>query len=119
MEYYRGHYRERYGHVDVNVAAAPACSAAAAWVLDFFENQIRKGKVFRPGETIQVGWVTAMLSATQAGDLELMEPDFASVPVNWVAGLNSTLRQMIIQKEVCDEVGADLAYPSMLQSGVV
>ena len=119
METHRGHFQEHYGHPDVLVSANPTYRSGAEWVLGYFEQQIRSGVVFRSGENVQIGWMTAVLEAAGSGELEVLEPEFGSLPIKWVRGVNSTVRHLMIQKEVCDQLGVEVAYPSMRQSGIV
>ncbi len=119
MERHRGYFLERYGHPNISVDAGSAYRAGAEWIVNYLEEQIRGGTVFRSGETIQIGWLTVLLGISEGSDLELLEPNFDSVPVKWVLGVNNTVRHLTIQKEVCDQVAADAYYPSMQQSGIV
>lgn len=119
MELHRGSFRERYSHPDIVVRAEIAHRSGAEWILSDLEEQIRSGTVFRVGDTVQIGWMTVLLKDLDGGDLELFEPEFGSMPVNWVPGANNTIRQMIIQKELCEQIGVGAYYPSMRQSAVV
>ena len=118
MEDYRRDFQDLYRHPDVVVPAGAAYRAGAEWILNDIEGQIRGGTTFNAGETIQMGWMTLLISAKQSGELEILEPKFGSMPVQWVRGANNTIRDFTIQREVCDQVRVDTAYPSMRQSAV-
>lgn len=115
----RGNFQERYGHPDIVVQADPPYQSSAEWILGYFEEQIRQGVVFRPKETVQIGWTTVLLEKTDDDALQILEPEFGSLPVKWRLGVSSTARFLMVQKEVCDQLGVDVAYTSMRQSGVV
>ncbi|WP_141684958.1 hypothetical protein [Burkholderia stabilis] len=88
-------------------------------LFSYFENEIRLGKRFDAGQTIQFGWMILMLKNDGHGDLELWEPDFGAMPINWEFSLNRTLRDLYLQRELCAQVGAEPDFPSLLERGIV
>lgn len=93
-------------------------SDLARWIIDYFECQIREGTRFRHGETIQLGWALLLLRENN-GELEVFEPDFMSMPIQWRPGVNSTIRYLHLQRAVCDLFGCEPTFPTLLQAGVV
>jgi hypothetical protein len=107
------------GHADIAVAMRPEFAGGADWLLGYFENEIRKGVVFRADQTVQIGWSIVLLKPSADGTLELFEPRLGAMPIAWVRGANGTYRQLMLQNEICRRMGVEPDYPSMLQSGVV
>jgi hypothetical protein len=89
------------------------------WILDYFQNAISAGKRFRADETVQIGWMVTKLVEAPGGDLEVWEPQFRTVPIQWVRGINNTLRQLILQKSVAELLQIEPLFPSVLQAGIV
>lgn len=109
----------RYGHPDIAVWAGEPHGAGAEWLLDYIESNVAAGTRFAAGETVQVGWVTVMMEEAEPGLLEVMEPDFASMPVAWVPGAGNTLRFLTIQQQVCRQAGLDSDHASMLHPAAI
>ncbi len=110
---------ERYGHPDIAVWAGEPHGAGAEWLLDYVESSVAAGTRFAAGDTVQAGWVTVMIEDAEPGLLEVMEPDFASMPVAWVPGARNTLRFLMIQQEVCRQAGVDSDHASMLHPAAI
>jgi hypothetical protein len=89
------------------------------WILDYFQDAVAAGKRFRAGETVQIGWMVTKLIETPDGELEAWEPRFQSVPIQWVRGINNTLRHLILQKSVAELFHIEPMFPSVLQAGIV
>jgi hypothetical protein len=53
------------------------------------------------------------------GTLELWEPDFRSFPIQWENHLDETLRQLVLQKALCELVGSEIEPPTLSQGGIV
>ncbi|WP_206957303.1 immunity protein Imm33 domain-containing protein [Trinickia acidisoli] len=119
MRDYRTNVRSGNVHPDIVVAVDPELDVGTQWLLDFFESEIRRGVVFRSGQTVQIGWMVSMLKANHDGDLEVWEPGFDSMPINWVRGVNKTLQHLLLQREICAQLGVEPDFPSLRQSGVV
>lgn len=119
MSSYRGHFQARYGHPDIIVQAEPAYEPFVQSLFDFLEQEIRSGLVFRAQETVRIGWTTVRLEAAACGALEIMEPDFGSMPITWRPGANATIAYMFLHRQICDCVSVDVAFSSMLDVGVV
>ncbi|WP_423392497.1 immunity protein Imm33 domain-containing protein [Burkholderia sp. LMG 21824] len=88
-------------------------------LFEHLESEIRSGKRFDAGQTIQFGWMVLMLNANGQGDLEIWEPDFSSMPINWEFSLDKALRDMYLQRELCAQAGLAPEFPSLLQRGIV
>jgi hypothetical protein len=119
MQEHRANFRSINGHPNVVVWLDGAFDVGADWILGYFESEVRRGVVFHPGETVQIGWMIVMLKADELGDLEIWEPRFDSMPIKWARGANSTSRHLTLQQEVCAQVGVEPDYPSLRQSGIV
>lgn len=119
MTDYRTNFRTAYGHPDIVVSVDPEFDVGTEWLLGFFESEVRRGVVFKSGQTVQIGWMVSMLKGNRDGDLEVWEPGFDAMPINWVRGVNKTLRHLLLQREVCAQLGVEPDFPSLRQSGVV
>jgi len=119
MREHRSDFRSINGHPNVVIWLDSAFDVGADWILGYFENEVRRGVVFRAGETVQIGWILVMLKSDERGDLEIWEPQFDSMPIKWIRGANSTSRHLTLQKEVCAQLGVEPYYPSLRQSGII
>ena len=91
----------------------------APWLVSWLEERVIAGEVFRPGESIQVGWMYDLILSRPDGTLGIQEPDFEQVPVAWVESVTHTLRHIWYQKEVAASVALAPRFPSYRQSAVV
>jgi hypothetical protein len=114
----RWDFRGRYQHPNIVVLVDMNLEFAIAPLQSYFEDQIRRGVVFRAGETVQIGWMIVMLKENSEGDLEVWEPRFGTVPIIWERGVIKTYSQLIIQKTVCEKIGVEPLIPSLMQSAV-
>ncbi|WGS54629.1 hypothetical protein LFL96_26850 [Paraburkholderia sp. D15] len=119
MKNYRTNFPRNYGHPDIVLALNLGLDAQAKWLLSYFEDEIQRGVVFRPDETVQIGWTLVKLTTDAQGDLEIWEPRFDVMPVTWIRGANSTVRDLILQREVCAQVDIEPSFPSLRQSGII
>ena len=94
-------------------------AAGATWVLQYFENEIRRGSAFHAGETVQIGWMIVLLKGNEQGDLEVWEPRLDNMPVSWIRGANNTFRHLTLQKEMCRQMGVDPEFPAYTQFAVI
>ena len=92
MEKYRLEFRSIYNHPNLIVLLSSATASMSTWLSDYFATKIRAGTVFRSGNTIQVGWMILILREDEIGDLEVWEPGFNKMPIEWVEGASNTLR---------------------------
>ena len=119
MQKYIFDFRSTYNHPDFVVYLNEATSPMVDWLSDYFARRIKAGIVFHAGDTIQVGWMLLTLKRDAAGNLELWEPSFDKIPIEWTQGASNTLRFLSIQKEVCGRVGTEPDYPSLRQSALM
>jgi len=89
------------------------------WLIGWLEERVLGGEVFRPGESLQVGWMYDKIVSRSDGTLGIVEPDFKTVPVAWVEGVALTLRHIWFQKEVAASVALAPSFPSYRQSAIV
>jgi hypothetical protein len=104
-------------NIVVSLPSGPSFGANP--ILSYFEDEVRKGKVFQADETVQMGWLMLMLKATDAGELEVWEPRFGAIPIVWERGASKTYRQLIVQKSVAEQLRVEPSFPSLRQSGVI
>jgi hypothetical protein len=102
-----------YGHPDILLHVDENLVHLSAWLLDYFAEQVASGVRFAADETIQVGWNLLKLAATPDGDLVIMEPDFKTVPIHWIEGASHTVRDVALQRAVCDDAGVRANFPSV------
>ncbi|MDB6078218.1 MAG: hypothetical protein JWO82_1965 [Akkermansiaceae bacterium] len=100
--------------LEVEPEAAEFARSLAAWL----ESGIRGGDRFLDGQTVQFGWSLLLLRETANG-LEALEPDFQSLPTQWLPGVNSTVQHLQLQRAVCDLFNRELAFPEIRQTGLV
>jgi hypothetical protein len=109
----------RHSHPEIVVPLDEASSLVPDWLVQYFETAVRSGQVFKVGQTVQIGGGLVKLQDAQPGTLELWEPDFKSMPIQWVRGVNGTLRQLLLQKAVAELVGAEPDFAFLLHAGQV
>jgi len=87
-------------------------------VMEGLEYQIRQGEEFKPGESLQLGFILNQFSQLDDGRLILQEPDMKSIPVSFVSTMNYTFKTLRVQKEVVESIGKNtpLDYPSVQQA---
>src|ERR1043166_2346156 len=87
------------------------------WLENVLSQQMAAGSKFKPGQTIQLGWL--FLKVFEKGTrLVLAEPNFAEIPMKFVPTVGRGLMQLRLQKSVAESVGlAERAdFPSPLQA---
>ena len=102
-----------------DIVVAMRIASGARFLLDFFAEAVARGTRFRAGETVQVGWMTLLLKETADGALDVHEPRLGSMPVAWARGAHETYRHLMLQDELCRQLGVEPDYPSLRQSGIV
>lgn len=107
----------RFSHPEISISVdrrAPDVD----WLINSFETEVAKGRVFRAGETVQIGWGLVLLckDVDVDEDLEVWEPDFTSMPIQWRRGANETVRQLTIQRMVVEASGCEPKFPSLLEA---
>ncbi|WP_199026618.1 hypothetical protein [Ralstonia sp. ASV6] len=116
---YRTNLRQRYNHPNIVVAVASDLGIGFDWILSYFEGEVAAGVVFSDNQLVQIGWMMVKLCQDSRGDLEVWEPRFDSVPINWTRGASTTIRHLMLQRETCAQLGVDPVFPALNQSGVV
>jgi hypothetical protein len=109
----------RFSHPEMSIPLEPRGGFSADWLIEYFETEVSKGRVFKSGETVQIGWGLVLLRDTPAGELEIWEPDFVSMPIQWRRGANATMRQLILQKSVAEALHCEPVFPSLRQACAV
>jgi hypothetical protein len=104
-------------NIVVSLPSGPAFGAQP--ILSYFEDAVKQGTVFKAGETVQMGWMLLMLKSTETGDLDVWEPRFGEIPIVWERGASKTYRQLIVQKNVAEQLHVEPLFPLLRQSGVI
>jgi hypothetical protein len=113
-------YRTRHdvkSHPAIIVELDDASRLTPDWLLGYFDEEVTAGRVFKAGETVGVGWGLLLLREAETGknELEVWEPDFASMPIRWVPGINMTQRHLVLQKSNAEALSLGPVFPSLLQ----
>ena len=69
------------------------------------EDMVASGSRFKAGETFQVAWMILKFAEADKGRLKLMEPDMKGMPIQYVDGVNRTLRFMRAQRDTAESFG--------------
>ncbi|CAJ0783406.1 hypothetical protein LMG19083_01037 [Ralstonia psammae] len=112
----------RFGHPEFEVRfSSRTVSQDVDWLLRYLENRVSGGSKFQHGETIQVGWMVAMLEDSTEGKLRVKEPDMKVVPVQFIDSVTHTLLHLRTQKDVVESLvpPVDPDFPSLVHSVVV
>ncbi|WP_322057372.1 hypothetical protein [Paraburkholderia sp. J63] len=115
----KSNFRGVFQHPDIVVSMPSGAEFGAKPIISYFEDEVRRGTVFKAGETVQMGWMILMLKSTDAGELDVWEPCFGKVPIVWERGASRTYRQLIVQKSVSELLAVEPSFPSLTQSAVV
>lgn len=110
---------ERFGQKEIVLRLSDDAQMVPTWLLNYFTESCAAGKQFKAEETFQIGWMLTKLKENPEGDLELWEPRFGPVPIEWVSGINNTLRQLILQKSVSALFHQEPHFPSITHAGSV
>jgi hypothetical protein len=108
----------RHGHREIAFNVSDL-APHPEWLVAYLESAVESGSQFLPEETLQVGWMLTQFRGGKDGTLELWEPDFQAVPIEWKNDLNETLRHLTLQKAVCELAGSEIDLPTLSQGGIV
>jgi hypothetical protein len=113
----------QYGHPEFQVSVSDKAipRVDVDWFLSTLESMVAAGERFKPGETIQIGWIIAKAELGDKGALRLLEPDMKTIPVKFVDSMDATVRHLRAQKDSVESVlpASSLLFPSLSQSVVV
>ncbi len=118
-EYRTANLRQRNSHPEILIEVSSEFESGFEWLLSYFEEAVDSGMLFKDGQFVQFGWMIVTLRADQDGDLKILEPRFDAMPIQWIHGVNMTLRHLLIQREVCAQLTADPSFPSLMDSRVI
>lgn len=97
-------------------ASAPDFVAAA--FADWLAEYVAEGATFSDGQTLQYGY--SLLSCrVQSRVLQLLAPDFQSMPIKWVTDLGPAFQIVTAHKYTPEAFGLAPDVPSLLQSAIV
>ena len=119
MRQYRTNFSGGYNHPEIVFDVTPELGQGFDWILSYFEEAVAVGEVFQENQLVQMGWMLVMLRSDDKGNLEVWEPQFGSIPIDWVRGGTTTLRHLVLQREVCAQLGVEPDFPSLRQSAVL
>lgn len=119
MTYLKRSLNKYDSHADVSLRCKVEYSETAEWILDIIEEKVREGDRISPGDLMQIGRMSIRFAPTLDSCLGVAEPEFGTFPIKWIAGANNTIRHLIIQREVCDQVNLEPNFASMLRLGII
>lgn len=118
MSEYKTKSCHQFGQKEIVVYTDSQSGLDPSWLVGFLEKSVAEGRRYKSGETIQVGWMVLLLKENESGGLDLLEPQFDSIPIKWTLGVNNTLRHLILQKSIADLLKVEPEFPSLRQSGL-
>jgi hypothetical protein len=109
----------KHGHPEIVINFDEAL-VPERWVSDiisFLESRVAEGTQFEADQTFQLGWVVTKFLANGKGELVLCEPDFQTMPINWLPELSKAFTDEFEQNMVADSLGLGelVESPSCLQ----
>jgi hypothetical protein len=110
----------RFGHPEFRISfdEASALEIDAQLMITYLEGQVKAGVIFRPQQTIQIGWMVVMVKEENGEFLTLAEPDLQEVPIRFVYSVTNTLRHLRLQRDVAASIGVTAEFPSIRQSAI-
>lgn len=112
-----------FGHAEFRfkVDDARVIEPDVTWFTKTLEDWVSEGARFSDGETIQIGWGLMKVRAASDRTLNLLEPDYESMPIEWVDTVSSTLVHLRLQKDVSQSFFDSDAtnFPSLRFHGIV
>ncbi|WP_051945312.1 hypothetical protein [Verrucomicrobium sp. BvORR106] len=111
------------GQLEIQFEVDDEIAESGGWLVDYLNHSIHTGTLYQAGETIQIGWMIALLDhgalTEESPCLELWEPDFQTVPIQWQRGLNQTFRHLVLQSSVCESLQCEPMFPEIRSAGIV
>ena len=108
------------GHPEFVLECDEAIAFMLPFLLEWLEGSVAAGTVFRPGQTMQMGWSALRVEPGENGTLTLSEPDLSGIPDQRLQGVSLTLLALYRQKGAVDSFDPALppAFPSMSQGAI-
>ena len=108
------------GHPEFVLECQDDIAFMLPFLLQFLEDRVAAGTVFRPGQSLQMGWSTLEIETREDGALTLSELDLSEIPGRRARSVSLTLMALYRQKAVVDSFDPPLppAFPSMTQEAV-
>jgi hypothetical protein len=112
MQTFRTTSCAKHGHreVTVQLAAKAVIPKGEELLLSYFEDSVANGTQFKPGQTIAIGGQILRIKARTDGTLGIEEPVVAPEE-QWVEQIDRTVRDVMLQRYICDSVMLPLSYP--------
>jgi len=119
MPEYRTTTLGQFGHPEMVANVSQEYYGSLKGFFSILENCVKNGDVYKPGQTVQLGWMVTKLFARHDGAIEFCEPNLEEMPIKWCLGLNRTLRDLMIQHEVCSVLDLEPVFPTILDVGLL
>lgn len=102
----------RFGHPEVTVTfvEAPLIPSGERLIINAVEGAVARGTRFSQGQTMAIGGHLLRFCDRPDGTLGVEEP----VPApkeEWVEGVDRTVRELSLQKYLCESVSAEVVFP--------
>lgn len=103
------------GHREISIFLSRESGQSPDWLLNYFEAEVFNGRIFLAGQTVQVGWMVNLIRGGR-DTLEVWEPRFDSMPIQWERQADNTLRHLVLQTGVLE---CRARFPSLRQAAVI
>ncbi|VAW79575.1 hypothetical protein MNBD_GAMMA12-2302 [hydrothermal vent metagenome] len=88
------------------------------WFTEWFDNFVNKGDQFNQDQLVQYGW-SYLKCNIQDSHMQLLAPDFMSLPIQWQSDITTCLFFLMEHKYVPESYNLDLDMPSLQDTAVV
>jgi hypothetical protein len=113
----------KYGQPEISfeVKSESIPAADRQWLIESLESMVASGSRFKPGETVQLGWMVDRIEKGPDETLRLQEPDMRSMPIAFVDSVDNTLMQLRAQKDTAESFAEKIspAFPSLREAILV
>lgn len=103
------------GHPEFTLWCDEELLFLAPWLVSWLEHRVAEKAVFRPGETVQIGWSILLVETLDDGTLTLLEPEMSGLPGRARRSVSSTLLHLCRQKSVAEgfDLTAQMDFPDL------
>ena len=88
------------------------------WFTEWFDTCVNKGEKFTQDQLVQYGW-SYLKCNIQDSHMQLLAPDFMSLPIIWQSNITTCLFFLMEHKYVPESYDLDLDVPSLQDTAVV
>jgi hypothetical protein len=109
-----------HGHPEFVLECHDDIAFMIPFLLEWIEGAVAAGTVFKPGQSVQMGWSPLQVEARDDGALTFSELDLSGEPGRRVRSVSLTLLALYRQKGVVDSFDPSLpaAFPAMMQDAL-